>query len=321
VESYLERCLSSLCDQTCHSIEIIAVNDGSTDSSAEILIRFATKDSRIKVITQKNQGLSAARNTGIAFASGEYIMFVDSDDYIDRNTCEALSKITDCKQPDLVVFGIIYETDKKQWKGSQNLFYKEYKNAADYLRESLELSNFRTFAWAKLYRKAMIQTNKLLFSDGRKYEDMYFCVSAIVHASSVIELPEYFYHYDQSRSSRLTLQCQKKDMDVLYFIELLYNNYYLANNIDDHIYGILVFRWVSSCIIYKYSLLYFRVKDAGEIIDITLENRYFKFAAKTCAVLTDIPKRDRIPAKILAINKFLYKIFAFLLSTVKTILS
>ena len=92
VEKYLKECIDSIINQTLEDIEIICVNDGSTDSSLEILNNFAEQDNRIKVITQSNQGLSAARNTGIKYANGEYISFIDSDDYIDTSLYETLVK-------------------------------------------------------------------------------------------------------------------------------------------------------------------------------------------------------------------------------------
>ena len=82
VEAYLPQCLDSLINQTYQDLEIICVNDGSTDGSLEILQKYQSKDKRIKVVSQKNQGLSGARNTGISQATGEWIMFVDSDDYL-----------------------------------------------------------------------------------------------------------------------------------------------------------------------------------------------------------------------------------------------
>ena len=88
VEKYLEQCLESLLNQTYKNIEIIVVNDGSTDQSLDILKKYSFKDNRIKLYSQKNQGISAARNTALEHINGKYVMFVDSDDWIEINTCE-----------------------------------------------------------------------------------------------------------------------------------------------------------------------------------------------------------------------------------------
>lgn len=107
VEKYLSECLDSLVRQTYGNIEIIAVNDGSTDKSGEILSEYACNDNRIKVINQSNQGLSVARNVGMRYVTGDYILFVDSDDYIALHSVELLvSKIKSCDSdvPDIVIF-------------------------------------------------------------------------------------------------------------------------------------------------------------------------------------------------------------------------
>ena len=92
VESYLKRCLDSLINQTYSNIEIILINDGSTDLSGDISSKYAKIDKRIKLINSSNKGVSCARNKGLELASGDYIMFVDPDDYIELNTCEMLIK-------------------------------------------------------------------------------------------------------------------------------------------------------------------------------------------------------------------------------------
>ena len=108
VEKYLSECLDSVVNQTLKDIEIICVNDGSPDGSAAILEEYAQKDNRIKVITQENRGLSEARNSGLKIASGEYIAFLDSDDYIDLKFFEQLYKRGIESNSDVVVCENIY---------------------------------------------------------------------------------------------------------------------------------------------------------------------------------------------------------------------
>ena len=102
---YLERCLDSVINQTLKEIEIICINDGSSDNSKTILENYAKKDNRIKIINQKNLGLSASRNKGIKYANGEYIFFVDADDWIELNTCEITYNFAKEKNLDLLLFG------------------------------------------------------------------------------------------------------------------------------------------------------------------------------------------------------------------------
>ena len=104
---YLSKCLESLINQTYKDIEIICINDGSTDNSLEILNKFQKKDNRIKIITQENQGLSAARNKGIVEANGEYISFIDSDDWVDLDFFEKLITALEKEHADIAAGSII----------------------------------------------------------------------------------------------------------------------------------------------------------------------------------------------------------------------
>ena len=105
VESYLGKCLDSIIGQTYHILEIILIDDGSPDRCGEICDEYAAKDPRIHVIHQQNAGLSAARNAGLDIASGDYIMFVDSDDWVEKNTCETVLMIAQQQQADIVCYG------------------------------------------------------------------------------------------------------------------------------------------------------------------------------------------------------------------------
>lgn len=111
IESYLNQCLDSLINQTIKDIEIICVNDGSTDNSQNIINEYSKKDSRIKVINQDNKGISAARNAGIDAATGEYLLFIDGDDYIDLDLCEKCLNFINSKKVDTIFMGY-YRKDK-----------------------------------------------------------------------------------------------------------------------------------------------------------------------------------------------------------------
>ena len=106
VEQYLPRCLDSIIGQTFSDLEIVCVNDGSPDNSDKILLEYAKKDPRIKIITQENGGLSAARNTGLKNISGEYVSFIDSDDWIDSDYYEQLLKLVEENDADIAMAGM-----------------------------------------------------------------------------------------------------------------------------------------------------------------------------------------------------------------------
>ena len=105
-ERYLRRCLNSVVNQTYRNLEVIIVDDGSSDGSGQICDDYAARDSRIRVIHQENKGVAAARNAALDIATGDYILFVDSDDWIEKDTCAYLLSIVEEQQPDMVFFGI-----------------------------------------------------------------------------------------------------------------------------------------------------------------------------------------------------------------------
>ena len=126
VEKYLEKCLDTVTNNSYHNLEIICINDGSTDHSAEILLSYAEKDSRILVINQENQGVCAARNAGIQYSHGEYIAFIDSDDYIDKYYFETLVHCIVKKKADIVICNVLKmnSNNNKQDNGIRHFYYK-----------------------------------------------------------------------------------------------------------------------------------------------------------------------------------------------------
>ena len=165
-EPYLRRCIESIINQTFHNIEIILVDDGSTDASAEILSDYASRDNRITVIQQENQGLSAARNTGMRSAEGEYIMFVDSDDWIDANTCEKALRAAKTFSADIVIWTYIREYSSHSiiaeqfsmkeftWSGNEkNDVFCELMGPHGTKITHPERIDNQSVVWNKLYKK------------------------------------------------------------------------------------------------------------------------------------------------------------------------
>ena len=155
VENYLDKCLESVVKQTYLNIEIIIVNDGSTDNTLNKCIKWSEIDKRIKYITQKNAGLSAARNTGIRHANGEYIMFIDSDDFVKNNMVEVLYKNLVNTKSDISICNRYYYYESN---GNIKLRYPD-KNTIKVmdkltaLEQLINMTNFDMSAWCKLYRK------------------------------------------------------------------------------------------------------------------------------------------------------------------------
>ncbi len=168
VEDYLEACLTSLCEQTLQEIEIICVDDGSTDSSAKILESFSKKDQRIKVLTQENQGLSMARNSGLKVAQGNYVYFLDSDDYLENP--EALHKMYNAVYPDDIdILSFNYRTIEMEEKTYYRpMAHNEVLDGKSYLMKN---GMWGVMVWLRLYKRSYLQKIHFEFKAGITSED------------------------------------------------------------------------------------------------------------------------------------------------------
>ncbi len=204
VENYLRKCLDSILGQTLKEIEIICVNDGSTDTSPTILQEYQGKDNRIIVINQENQGLGAARNAGISKAQGEYLGFVDSDDFIAPTMFEKLYKKACMFDSDIVLTNInLYYMDSGECVlFRDDKFYARMSEAKYFtVAEHPHILQF-IGVWDRIYRRAFIEKYHLLNPVNRIYEDVLFTVQTCVFAEriSVVNEPLYYYRKNTGRS-------------------------------------------------------------------------------------------------------------------------
>ena len=168
VEPYLRECLDSVKNQTLKEIEIICVDDGSPDNCGAILDEYAQNDKRFKVIHQENQGLSGARNTGLDNITGEYVIFLDSDDYLDLNACEELYKTAKSHNLDVLRFAS-RSFPEKRWVETPRDYFIVIKNATD-----LSKIPQQVYVTNKLYRTSMLQESNVRFIKMNPDEDICF---------------------------------------------------------------------------------------------------------------------------------------------------
>ena len=197
VETYIEKCLDSILTQTYTQLEVILVNDGSKDSSGKIAKEYALTDQRICYIEQENQGVSCARNKGVEQARGKYILFVDSDDWIEDNLVEECVKIAIHNEADLVEFGI-------QWVNSTNgkkIFSKKVETFDNLTTIDMlfKKEKFYIAAWNRLYRKDLIQNLK--FPEGKKHEDIDYTLRVLYSAQKIVYYDAGLYNYVQHLGS------------------------------------------------------------------------------------------------------------------------
>ncbi len=188
VEKYLSKCLDSILNQTLKDIEIICINDGSSDMSPEILKTYAQKDARIIVLNQVNKGLGAARNAGIQIAKGEYIGFVDSDDFIDEDFYEKLYLAAVKNNAEIAAAG--YE--RINYKGIKYTDERVYTTP----EEKYKLTNIpkACYVWNKIYKNSDLRMSEIKFREGVFYEDLLFSHQALYFLPKLVTVPGTYYH-------------------------------------------------------------------------------------------------------------------------------
>lgn len=216
VEQYLERCIKSLVNQTVECIEIVLVDDGSPDTCPDICDAWAKKDERIVVVHKKNGGLSDARNTGIEKATGKYIMFVDSDDYIDLDSCERLLQFTK-DNTDVIVSDGIAEGGNMRLTHLGIVNQVAYKGT-EFLRNSIISGKIPMVAWLYVYRRKFLLDSQLRFKTGIYHEDEEFTPRALLQAQSVVNTGERYYHYVIRENSIMTKKDKRKNAVDLFAI-------------------------------------------------------------------------------------------------------
>lgn len=253
-ETCISQCLDSLVNQTYKRIEIICINDGSRDLSLNILEEYARKDSRIVVINQENKGISDARNTGIGTATGDYIMFIDSDDWTEEITCEIVMKFALKYEADVVMWSYMREfnnsSDPKEIFASDLCFDKNdvkeklHRRLIGLVGEELshpEVADAICPVWGKIYKRECIAENKFIdLKQIGTYEDGMFNMQVYENVSKVIYINSPMYHYRKTNSSSLTstykpdlFKCWQnlfEYMEQYIFERKLKNDYVIALN-------------------------------------------------------------------------------------------
>ncbi len=196
VEAYLRDCLNSLLSQTTPFFQIILVNDGSTDHSREVCEEYCKKNYNMVLVNQDNQGLSSARNSGLRYVKGDYVVFVDSDDYITEDMNESIQEFLMKTKVDVLYYNADV-VDELHGKYTEQLIRSEFLNG--YIMQGIEYfekcfpDDYRCSACLAAYKKDFLDKNNILFPDGLYYEDNIFFVKTVLNAGSVLCVPNCFY--------------------------------------------------------------------------------------------------------------------------------
>ena len=217
VEKYLRECLDSLVNQTLKNIEIICINDGSIDNSLSILEEYAKNDLRVKIIDQVNSGVSVARNNGIKLATGEFIGFCDSDDWVDLDYFEKLYTAATKYNCEIAMCGIVRHRKFKNKKWLAKKVEKVCFDIEDVMREA-KIPQY-SYIYNKIYKRDALLGLDLLFPIGRIFEDIYWSARVVTKLKGLVCVPNIFYHYRTVEGSIVSLRTQKRIDDEKWAIE------------------------------------------------------------------------------------------------------
>jgi len=195
VDKYVDKCINSIINQTYSNIEIILVNDGSSDGSRKIIEKYNSY-SYCKILDQKNEGLSSARNKGLENVKGEYVYFVDSDDYLHKDAIKLLVEKMNETDADFCCYRLWFftEDNKRKFVHGKNFCFNELDNKDEIIKDALLGINIKTSSCSKFYRRSFIDENNLWFEKGIINEDCLFSITSAIYSKKVsfLDTPLYY---------------------------------------------------------------------------------------------------------------------------------
>ena len=315
VEKYLKRCLDSLINQTLKDIEIIVVDDGSTDNSGQIIKKYQEKNSNIKYYKKENGGLSDARNYGMKYAQSEYIAFLDSDDFVDKTMYEKMYNKAIEDNADYVECDFYWAYPKVEEKnGTQNSFEDEIKNLRlkkdtgyRYKNKKEMMEYGRVVAWNKLIKKDIIKEN---FPKGLNYEDVEFFYKLIPNVTKFAFVEEPLLYYVQRKNSLVNKQTYKNGQIFNVFDNVI--DFYKKNNLYDEYFQELEYTYTRILLCSSLKRIK-KIKDEVQkrkLIYETWQNINTKFPEWKKNEL--LKKKSLKNLYIKSVNKFTYKIYSII---------
>lgn len=311
IENYIERCLESVVNQTFKYLEIIVVNDGSTDNTLKKIEKFKNNDERIIIVNKKNRGLIEARKSGFKVASGEYILFIDGDDWLDTKAIETLYKIAKNDNYDIIQYGYLIAFENGTFKNGFN--YKEEKNFInDEFLDVLLKGKINHMIWCKFIKREYIQKNNITFPSNVSFgEDLAFSVSLAVNNPNIYVIKDWLYYYYKRNTSLMNNISPKmlEIYDVTMFIKkILINNGVFEKYIEEFEYMAYMQNYYL-----RIDLIYLYENDIGKemfnrwkSLNINIKNnKYYK----------ELYNREKFKARVIAriceknyfLGKFIYK--------------
>lgn len=223
VEKYLEKCIKSMINQTYRNLEIILINDGSTDESAKICEKYKEQDSRIVFINKKNGGAASAKNEGLKIAKGDYITFIDSDDFIEPDMIEYMVNTIKKYNSDIIQcsFTNLYKNTEKF---KQDKIIEQKIGSKDFFKLFLIKWDSSLF-WNKLFKREVIEN--IFFKEGRCIDDEFFTYKCVINSKSIVTSNKIVYNYRMRKSGVMKSESSQKQI-LKDRIDYLYERYELV---------------------------------------------------------------------------------------------
>lgn len=286
VEKYVERCLKKIISQTYVNLEIILINDGSSDEGFEICKKYALQDYRIRVIDKENTGVSDTRNIGLENMTGKYVVFVDSDDFIEDTYIESLYRAIKKNNAEIAICGFKLVDDKNNIYGVEKVCESEtILNGKDVLKMIQQPDGYKVVVvWNKMYKVEIF--DNVRFEKGLKFEDELICLYIFWDCNRVVMIPDELYMYVKRNDSQMARKFSWEDVKTLQNIHLVRINFYNENHSEELLLREqqLYCNWLVNCM--------FLFKD---VIDKNRKKEFQKEMRKYCKILM---KNNGIPRKV-----------------------
>ncbi len=295
VAPYLKRCVDSLTSQTYSNIEILLVDDGSTDNSFEIMKDLSKEEHRIRCLQKENGGLSSARNFGLKHCTGEYVLFIDSDDYVSCNMCERLINCAIATSSDVVVCDMEYFYDDKR-----RIFASGGEFTTGSVLSNPSLIRMNNSACNKLFKVELF--NDIDFAHGLWYEDLATVPIVLCKANKITKVNEAMYFYYQ-RSGSIAHSANEKIFDIYKAIERVID--YITASIEEPLQSLAIKEMKHCFIIHGLDLTTLRIKDFD---DVSLCAKYLSLNMDHLKRVYPNYKQDEIFKKLSIKKKVIYKL-------------
>lgn len=292
VADWLPECINSVLSSPYKNYEILLVDDGSTDGKSGEICDAYQKDfpNLIKVFHQENGGLGAARNTGINNATGEYLFFLDSDDYIEQDTFDGLSQAIDKYHSDMILFGSnVIENGKKTGTVEENIPINTIFSVFDYPKLLLTVPS----AWGKLCKKSLFIENNIEFPPRVLYEDLRTTRKLFLYAKSVIRIENTYYNYRIRENSIMTTKALDRNLEIIDALEDI-TFYFKSKNLDSQFKDELEFLTLYHVFLVA-SVRIIKIDSQSKILDALYDYTGKKYPAfKSNRYIKEMPKRKQL---------------------------